>query len=91
MNAIIEVLPIRFIVEGKKITSKSFSIGSVRLLENKVQESYWEVMYDWIGKNTSSLDSIKGIGSGGNINKIASMLGKNKGKSVHYNDINQII
>ena len=79
------------IAEGKKITSKSFSIGSVRLLENKVQESYWEVMYHWIGKNTSSLDSIKGIGSGGNINKIASMLGKNKGESVHYNDINQII
>ena len=77
--------------KGKKITSKSFSIGSVRLLENKVQESYWKVMYDWIGKSTRSLDSIKAIGSGGNINKIASMLGQYKGKSVHYNDIKQII
>ena len=79
------------IAKGKKITSKSFSIGSVRLLEDKVQESYWKFMHDWIGKNTRSLDSIKAIGSGGNINKIASMLGKYKGKSVHYNDIKQIV
>ena len=48
-------------------------------------------MHDWIGANTSSLDSIKAVGSGGNINKIASMLGKYKGKSVHYNDIKQIV
>ena len=79
------------ISEGMKITSKSFSIGSVRLLENKVQESYWEVIHDWIRKNTESLVPIKAIGSGGNINKIASMLGKYKGKSVHYNDIKDII
>tara|TARA_Y100000996_G_scaffold11418_1_gene9253 strand:- start:288 stop:1067 length:780 start_codon:yes stop_codon:yes gene_type:complete len=79
------------ISEGMKITSKSFSIGSVRLLENNVQESYWEVINDWIRKNTESFDSIQAIGSGGNINKIASMLGKYKGKSVHYNDIKDII
>ena len=79
------------IAKGKKITSKSFSIGSVRLLEDKVQKSYWKVIHDWIGGKASSLDSIKAVGSGGNINKIASMLGKYKGKSVHYNDIKQII
>ena len=79
------------ISNGIKITSKSFSIGSVRLLENKVQESYWEVIHDWIRKNTESLFPIKAIGSGGNINKIASMLGKYIGKTVHYNDIKNII
>ncbi len=79
------------ISNGIKITSKSFSIGSVRLLENKVQESYWEVIHDWIRKNTESLVPIKAIGSGGNINKIASMLGKYIGKTVHYNDIKNII
>ena len=79
------------ISKGMKIISKSFSIGSVRLLENKVQESYWKVIHDWIRKNTELFGSIKAIGSGGNINKIASMLGKYKGKSVHYNDIKHII
>ena len=79
------------ISNGKKINSKSFSIGSVRLLENKVQESYWEVIHDWIKEKLTSLNSIKAIGSGGNINKIASMLGKPKGKSIHHNDIKYVI
>ena len=48
-------------------------------------------MHDWIHDSTKSLEQIKAIGSGGNINKIASMLGKYKGKSVHHTDIEQII
>jgi exopolyphosphatase/guanosine-5'-triphosphate,3'-diphosphate pyrophosphatase len=79
------------IASGTKQTSKSFSIGSVRLLEGKVQKSYWEVMHAWINKNTKSLGPIKAIGSGGNINKIASMLGLYKGESVNYTDIKHLI
>ena len=79
------------ISDGKTKTSKSFSIGSVRLLEGKVLKSYWNVMKDWINESTESLDFIKAIGSGGNINKIASMLGKNKGESVKYKNIKHII
>jgi len=79
------------ISDGKTQTSKSFSIGSVRLLEGKVPKSYWNVMKDWITESTESLDFIKAIGSGGNINKISSMLGKNKGESVKYKNIKHII
>ena len=79
------------ISDGKTKTSKSFSIGSVRLLEGKVQKSYWNVMHNWINESTESLGLIKAIGSGGNINKIASMLGKNKGESVKYKNIKHII
>ena len=79
------------IASGTKQTSKSFSIGSVRLLEGKVQKSYWEVMHAWINKNTKSLGPIKAIGSGGNINKIASMFGLYKGESVNYTDIKHLI
>ena len=79
------------ISDGKPQTSKSFSIGSVRLLEGKVQKSYWNIMRDWINESTKTLDSIKAIGSGGNINKISSMLVKNKGESVKYKNIQHII
>ena len=79
------------ISNGKTQTSKSFSIGSVRLLEGKVPKSYWNVMKNWINERTESLDFIEGIGSGGNINKISSMLGKNKGESVKYKNIKYII
>ena len=44
-------------------------------------------MKEWIKSNTNSVTGIKAIGSGGNINKIASMLGKKKGEHVPYNSI----
>tara|TARA_B110000196_G_scaffold319133_1_gene336234 strand:+ start:556 stop:1461 length:906 start_codon:yes stop_codon:yes gene_type:complete len=79
------------ISDGKKQNSKSFSIGSVRLLEDRVEKLDWELMREWIMKNTKSLGPFKAIGSGGNINKIASMLGRYKGESVNYIDIKHLM
>ena len=79
------------ISDGKKQNSKSFSIGSVRLLEDRVEKLDWELMREWIIKNTKSLGPFKAIGSGGNINKIASMLGRYKGESVDYIDIKHLM
>ena len=76
-----------FIINGQIENSKSFSIGSVRLLEGKVSKKSWNDMKEWIKNNTNSILRIKAIGSGGNINKIASMLGKKKGEYVPYNGI----
>ena len=79
------------ISDGKKQNSKSFSIGSVRLLEDRVEKLDWELMREWIIKNTKSLGPFKAIGSGGNINKIASMLRRYKGESVDYIDIRHLM
>lgn len=79
------------ISDGKKQNSKSFSIGSVRLLDDRVEKLDWELMREWIIKNTKSLGPFKAIGSGGNINKIASMLGSYKGESVDYIDIKHLM
>ena len=76
-----------FIINGQIKNSKSFSIGSVRLLEGKVSKKSWNDMKEWIKNNTNSILRIKAIGSGGNINKIASMLGKKKGEYVPCNGI----
>jgi len=61
------------------------------LLQGKVQNSHWEFMHHWIKDNIKNLRPIKAIGSGGNINKISSMLGKKKGESVKYKNIQDII
>ena len=52
-------------VEGKIRTSKSFKIGTVRLLNNMVSEIVWDEIEKWIKNNTESLDNITLIGSGG--------------------------
>ena len=69
---------------GKVKISNSFPIGSVRLLQNKVNKYSWDNMRSWIEENSSGLVLDKAIGSGGNINKMSSLLGKNRGQYLSY-------
>ena len=80
------------IIKNKKtLFSKSFSIGSVRLLEKQVTADHWSMMKEWIVDKTSTITNIQSIGSGGNINKILTLLEKSKGKSVTVQEIKSII
>ena len=80
------------IIKNKKtLFSKSFSIGSVRLLEEQVTADDWSMMKEWIVDKTSTITNIQSIGSGGNINKILTLLEKSKGKSVSIQEIKSII
>lgn len=73
-----------FFSEGKLIDSKSFKLGTVRLLDNKVNASVWNDAKKWIKKNSEHLNQLSLIGSGGNINKIFKMSGKREGKPLSY-------
>ena len=72
--------------EGKIITSKSFKMGTVRLLNNKkaINKEVFGSVQKWIYKNTKDLKKISLIGSGGNINKLFKMSGRTEGKSISY-------
>ncbi|MBT8261401.1 MAG: exopolyphosphatase [Bacteroidia bacterium] len=69
---------------GKVITSKSFKLGTVRILNDMVRESIWDDVKDWIKKNTRKYDKINCIGSGGNINSIYKLSEKKIGKPLSY-------
>lgn len=56
--------------KGKEKKSRSFPIGTVRLLDNKVTDDTWQEVQHWIEKHTKNCECIEAIGSGGNINKI---------------------
>ena len=71
----------------KRIISNSFSIGSVRLLNDNFKINIWNELEQWIKVNTAGLNNIISIGSGGNINKIFSIIEKRKNKSIKKNDI----
>ncbi|WP_299769277.1 exopolyphosphatase [uncultured Dokdonia sp.] len=70
--------------QGKVKASKSFKVGTVRILKNLVDESKWEAISIWIKEQTKSYSKITVIGSGGNINKIIKMNGKKSRKSLSY-------
>ncbi|RSK38532.1 Ppx/GppA phosphatase family protein [Mangrovimonas spongiae] len=69
---------------GKKITSRSFKIGTVRLLNDIVKNETWAEAEAWVIKHTAEYEKIDLIGSGGNINKIFKISGKKLGKPLTY-------
>ncbi len=60
---------------GERVASKSFKIGTIRLLKGVTQENIWQEMHDWL-ENHVDLSSVHRIfATGGNINKAHKILG----------------
>ncbi|AWG26145.1 Ppx/GppA phosphatase family protein [Flavobacterium kingsejongi] len=74
--------------DGQMITSKSFKIGTVRLLNNMVNDIVWQEIEKWIKTITHDYPNITMIGSGGNINKLFKMSGKLQEKPMSYTYLN---
>jgi exopolyphosphatase/guanosine-5'-triphosphate,3'-diphosphate pyrophosphatase len=58
---------------GELWASKSFNIGTIRMLDNQDTEESWNDMKDFLRENTRPFKAISGIGTGGNINKLYKM------------------
>lgn len=69
-----------FFSNGVLTFKESFNIGTIRLLQNKVNDKTWEVMKEIIKTVTKGQKEVVAIGSGGNINKIFSMSKRKDGK-----------
>jgi len=70
---------------GRIIKSKSFKVGTVRLINKSFDELInWDDIKNWIKQNTKGLDKVTMIGSGGNINKIHRISGKTTDKPLSY-------
>lgn len=69
---------------GTKITSKSFKLGTVRLLNNVVSQTVWDEVQQWIQEHTKAYQEVFLIGSGGNINNIFKSSRKDAGKPLSF-------
>jgi exopolyphosphatase/guanosine-5'-triphosphate,3'-diphosphate pyrophosphatase len=78
-------------VQGKKIKTRSFKIGSVRVLEKTDSPIIWENMLHWVQE---SLKVKKGrviaVGTGGNISKIFELAKQRAGKTITLKKIRDI-
>lgn len=68
------------IKNNKRIASKSFKIGSVRLLKNKVSNKIWPSINKWVEKQNVLNEKFTAIGTGGSINKIYNISNNSIGK-----------
>ena len=76
----------------EKLASKSFKIGSVRLLEGKEKESDWYKMKQWISSQIVSMDGpIYAVGTGGNISKLYNISSEvNESKTMTIDELKKI-
>ena len=72
--------------KGRIINSKALKSGTVRLMNNKKSENklIFKKVQEWVEENTKVYKRISLIGSGGNINKIFKMSGRDMGKPISY-------
>jgi exopolyphosphatase/guanosine-5'-triphosphate,3'-diphosphate pyrophosphatase len=55
---------------GELWASRSFNIGTIRMLDNQDTDESWNDMKEFLRENTRQFKIISGIGTGGNINKV---------------------
>jgi len=72
--------------KGQIVCSKSFKIGTVRVLNNTKEQNKeaFKKVQTWIEVNTNQYRKISLIGSGGNINKLFKMSGRSEGAPISY-------
>lgn len=66
------------------VASKSFDIGTIRILDNQDKEETWEEMRLWVKEQTKYHKNLAGIGTGGNINKLYRMANEKEGMPLTF-------
>lgn len=69
---------------GKRIVSKSFKAGTVRMINYMVNDKVWLEIEKWIKMNTKGIEKIQLLGSGGNINKVFKLSNIKDGNPLTY-------
>ncbi|MBS9463688.1 exopolyphosphatase [Flagellimonas sp. 389] len=70
--------------EGNLLASKSFKIGTVRILNDLVKDAVWDEAKAWIIPHFDKESKVEIIGSGGNINKLHKMSGRKMGQPLSF-------
>jgi exopolyphosphatase/guanosine-5'-triphosphate,3'-diphosphate pyrophosphatase len=76
---------------GKKIKTRSFRIGSVRVLEHNDSPQAWQDMEHWIRQEVKKeYGKVTAVGTGGNISKIFELARLRPGKTMSLNRVREL-
>lgn len=76
--------------KSDKSISRSFKLGTIRLLKEKADKNEWDEMAEWIQENTKKNKDYKVFGTGGNINKIHKFVGKKEKDALSAKEIEDV-
>ncbi len=74
----------------KLIESRSFNIGTIRMLSGKITKADFAEIKKWLKHLGVEKKRVSLIGSGGNINKIFKLSGKKNSTELNYEELNEI-
>ncbi|HYG17771.1 MAG TPA: phosphatase [Ohtaekwangia sp.] len=76
---------------GKKLKTRSFKIGSVRVLEHHDSPLMWQDMEHWVKDNVKKeYGKVTAVGTGGNISKLFELALTKTGKTMSLKKLRQI-
>jgi len=75
---------------GKRIDSRSFKIGTVRILNVGVSDDLWQQAEKWVKEKTNDYKKIYILGTGGNINKLHKIANIKDNRPITYLTLNAL-
>jgi exopolyphosphatase/guanosine-5'-triphosphate,3'-diphosphate pyrophosphatase len=72
---------------GERIASRSFEIGTLRILKEKVKSDTWTTIHNWIADHVDIKSPRQIYGTGGNINKVHKLLGAGHMESLSLKEL----
>ncbi|MDQ3191370.1 MAG: exopolyphosphatase [Bacteroidota bacterium] len=76
--------------KSKKIASRSFDIGTIRMLHKKEFKVEFRELISWVELNVSGLKNLIAVGTGGNINKLSKLGKKKENKYLDFEKLSQL-
>lgn len=78
------------IKNGQRMQSRSFRIGTVRMLKGKTKNIQWKEAKSWIEKVVKDEKKLTGIGVGGNINKIYKLSRRKMWEPITFTELQEV-
>ena len=75
---------------GEKLASKSFKVGTIRLLKGKIKKEIWSDIANWIDSSIEPNEDYLVFGTGGNINKAHKLLGLSSEDAMDLNEMSDL-
>jgi exopolyphosphatase/guanosine-5'-triphosphate,3'-diphosphate pyrophosphatase len=70
--------------DSKLLASRSFNVGTIRILDNQDKEETWTEMREFVREHTRMFKTVNGIGTGGNINKLYKLSEEKNGAPLSF-------
>ncbi|MFM8241798.1 MAG: exopolyphosphatase [Crocinitomicaceae bacterium] len=76
--------------KGNRVASRSFDVGTIRMLKSKVNKNVWTEIKQWIQLYVDLSDEHQIFGTGGNINKVHKLLSEHDADSISLKDMRDL-